>query len=51
MKSILLNSQLAVVACVALSILVALLAAPSNLQNEDFKTSSPPPAPRARMAG
>jgi len=51
MKSILLNSILAVVSCVALSIIVALLAAPSNLQAEDFKGSAPPSASDARVAG
>jgi hypothetical protein len=51
MKSIILNSLLAVVSCVALSIVVALLAAPSNLQNEDFKVSAPPAVSGARMDG
>jgi hypothetical protein len=51
MKSILLNSILAVISCVALSIIVALLAAPSNLQAEDFKVSAPPSTSSAREAG
>lgn len=51
MKSIILNSLLAVVSVVALSIVVALLAASPNLENEDFTVSSPPAAPGARMAG
>ncbi|WP_283442550.1 hypothetical protein [Noviherbaspirillum suwonense] len=51
MKRIILTSLLAVVSCVALSIVVAMLAAPSNLQNDDFKVSSPPDLPGARMAG
>jgi len=51
MKSIILNSLLAVVSVVALSIVVALLAASPNLENDDFKVSSPPAAPGARMAG
>jgi len=51
MKSIILTSLLAVVSCVALSIVVALLAAPSNLQNDDFKVSSPPASPSVRTAG
>jgi hypothetical protein len=51
MKSILLTSLLAVVSCVALSIVVALLAASPNLENEDFKLSSPPAASGGRMAG
>jgi hypothetical protein len=45
MKSIILTSLLAVVSCVALSVVVALVAAPSNLQNDEFKVSSPPAAP------
>ena len=51
MKSILLTSLLAVVSCVALSLIVALLAASPNLENEDFKVSSPPAASGGRMAG
>ena len=52
MKSIILSSLLAVVGCVLLSVVVALLAAPSNLDKEEFKTSSPPAvAGSERMAG
>ena len=42
---------LAVAGCVALSIVVAMIAAPSNLQSEDFKISAPPPASDAPRAG
>jgi hypothetical protein len=51
MKSILLTSLLAVVGCIALSIVVALLAASPNLENEDFKVSSLPAASGTRTAG
>lgn len=51
MKSIILTSLLAVVSCVLLSVVVALIAAPSNLDKEEFKTSSPPAAAAERMAG
>lgn len=51
MKSIVLSLLLAVAGCVALSIVVAMIAAPSNLQSEDFKISAPPPASDAPRAG
>ena len=51
MKSILLTSLLAIVGCIALSIVVALLAASPNLENEDVKVSSPQAVSGARMAG
>ena len=51
MKSIVLSLLLAVAGCVALSIVVAMIAAPSNLQSEDFKISAPPSASDAPRAG
>jgi hypothetical protein len=51
MKSIVLSLLLAVAGCVTLSIVVAVIAAPSNLQSEDFKTSAPPNAGNTLRAG
>ncbi len=51
MKSIVLSLLLAVAACVTLSIVVAMIAAPSNLQSEDFKTSAPPRTSDSPKAG
>jgi hypothetical protein len=51
MKSIVVSSMLAVIACVALSIAVAMLASSPDLQDDGIKTSSPPAATHASTAG
>jgi hypothetical protein len=51
MKSIVLSLLLAVASCVTLSIVVAMIAAPSNLQSEDFNMLAPPRATDTFRAG
>lgn len=51
MKSIVLSSLLAIVGCVTLSVVVALIAAPSDPQGEDFQDASPTVANSMRRPG